>query len=597
MTDNIRNFSIISHVDHGKSTLADRMLEITHTIEERQMKEQVLDSMDLERERGITIKMQPARMKYTRPGEKTEYVLNLIDTPGHIDFSYEVSRALRAVEGSLLLVDATQSVQAQTLTTLWGALEAELEIIPVLTKVDSPRARIEEVSEEITDLIGCKMEEISLASGKTGQGVEGLLQHIIEKVPPPGAGDSDGFRSLVFDFEYSNHRGVVVYVRVFDGEVKKGDVLSFYAGKVSFKVLEVGFFSPHNVPVESLKAGEIGYIVTGIKEPNIASVGDTLSHRTRVGESLSGYKTPQPIVWASIYPGSQDDFTSLKQALERLKLSDSSISFEEESSQALGKGFRCGFLGMLHLEIITERIKREFEIEIVVTMPSVEYELVYSSGEKERIYASYLFPDDRKDITVFEPWVELRIITPAEYLGVILPLLYEHEAVVGNSETVGGTRTSMFAEMPLRELMRNFFDKLKSVSSGFASVSYETRGMKEADVVRMDILIADEVMPVFSRVVSRRSVQKEAKKTVEKLHSIMPRQMFAAKIQARSLGRVLSSKTIPALRKDVTAGLYGGDITRKMKLREKQKEGKKRMKKRGKVSVPYDVFIKMTQDE
>ncbi|MFP4022612.1 MAG: translation elongation factor 4 [Candidatus Paceibacterota bacterium] len=601
MNDKIRNFSIISHVDHGKSTLADRMLELTHTIEGRKMKEQVLDSMELERERGITIKMQPARMMYSPSSsddrEKTEYILNLIDTPGHIDFSYEVSRALKAVEGSLLLVDATQGVQAQTLTTLWDALEAELEIIPVLTKIDSPQARIEEVSKEIMDLIGCRKEDISLTSGKTGEGVEKLLDRIIKEVPPPGVGNDKGFRSLVFDFEYSNHRGVMVYVRVFDGEVRKGETLYLHAGKVSFKASEVGVFSPQRVPVESLKVGEIGYVVTGIKEPNIASVGDTLSYKDRAEDSLSGYRTPQPIVWASLYPEGQDEFVALKQALERLKLSDSSLSFEEESSQALGKGFRCGFLGMLHMEIITERIKREFEVELVVTMPSVEYEVLYPSGTRSRVYASHLFPDDERGIKIFEPWVKLRIITPAEYIGVLLPLLYEHEAVVGSSETVGKDRTSLTVEMPLRELMRNFFDKLKSVSSGFASVSYEIIGMREADVVRMDVLIAEEIMPVFSRVISRRKAYEEAKKTVEKLHSIMPRQLFAAKIQARVQGKILSSKTIPALRKDVTAHLYGGDITRKMKLREKQKEGKKKMKERGKVNVPYEVFLKMTQQE
>lgn len=594
MPDNIRNFSIISHVDHGKSTLADRMLEVTKTVEGRKMREQVLDSMDLERERGITIKMQPARMSYSYG---SDFILNLIDTPGHIDFSYEVSRALKAVEGSLLLVDATQSIQAQTLTTLWDALDANLEILPVLTKIDSHQARIDEVSKEVMDLIGCKIEDICLTSGKTGEGVEGLLKHLIERVPPPRDGDGEGFRSLVFDFQYSNHRGVVVYIRVFDGEVRKGDTVYLHAGKVSFKVAEVGIFSPHNVPVESLGPGEIGYIVTGIKEPNIASVGDTLSSEKRLSGPLSGYRTPQPIVWASIYPEGQDEFVSLKQALERLKLSDSSLSFEEESSQALGKGFRCGFLGMLHMEIITERIKREFGLELVVTMPSVEYEVVYQSGERECVYASYMFPDDRKDIEVHEPWIELRIITPPDYIGTLLTLLYEHEAVVGASETIGETRTSISAEMPLRELMRNFFDKVKSASSGFASVSYETKGLRRADVVRLDIIIADEVMPVFSRVVSRRQVFDEAKRMVEKLHSIMPRQLFAAKIQAKALGRILSSKTIPALRKDVTAKLYGGDITRKMKLREKQKEGKKRMKDRGKVNVPYEVFIKMTQQE
>ena len=595
MSENIRNFTIISHVDHGKSTLADRMLEATKTVEKRKMKEQVLDSMDLERERGITIKMTPARMNFEFEGKK--HILNLIDTPGHIDFSYEVSRALKAVEGSLLLVDSTQGIQAQTLTTLWGALDADLEIIPVLTKIDSPLARIEDVSTEIVNLIGCRKEEIVLTSGKTGEGVDGLLKTITKVISAPDIGDKRGFRSLVFDFEYSNHRGIIVYIRVFNGEVKKGDTVLFYAGKRTFKVLGVGVFTPGQVPVDSLKSGEIGYVVTGIKEPNVVMVGDTLSSREQGNNPLSGYKSPQSIVWASIYPEGQDEFMSLRQALERLKLSDASISFEEEASSALGRGFRCGFLGMLHMEIITERIKREFEIEIVVTMPSVEYEIEDSSGERNKIYASYLFPDDRKDIKVFEPWVELCIITPALYIGAILSLLYEHEAVTGNSETLGKDRTSIVAEMPLRELMRNFFDKMKSVSSGFASISYEMKDLRIADVVRMDIAIAEEIMPVFSRVVSRGKVQEEAKKMVEKLHSIMPRQLFVAKIQAKATGRILASKTIPALRKDVTAHLYGGDITRKMKLREKQKEGKKRMKARGRVSVPHEVFIKMTKDD
>ena len=592
---NIRNFSIIAHIDHGKSTLADRMLELTHTVEGRNMKEQVLDSMDLERERGITIKMQPVRMAYRSGG--SSYILNLIDTPGHIDFSYEVSRALRAVEGSLLLVDATQGIQAQTLTTLWAALEAELEIVPVITKIDSTLARVDEIRTEVVELVGCAPDDIYYVSGKTGEGVPQLLDGAVRKIPSPSPGDGSGFRSLVFDFEYSSHRGVIVYVRVTDGEVKRGDELYFHAGQSSFQALEVGVFAPQEVPADSLGAGEIGYIVTGIKEANVASVGDTLSARRRTDTPLSGYKTPQPIVWASLYPESQDDFVSLRQALDRLKLSDSSLSFEEESSQVLGKGFRCGFLGMLHLEIVTERLRREFGLELVVTTPTVEYQITLPDGTVESVYSPHLFPDDRKDSTVTEPWVSINLITPGSYIGPLMTILYEHEAEVGASENVGEHRTSLSAEMPLRELMRNFFDKVKSVSSGFASLSYEMAGNRPADVARLDVLVADEVMPIFSRVVSRQKVQEEAKRVVEKLHTHLPRQLFVTKIQARAFGRVIASKTIPALRKDVTGYLYGGDVTRKKKLLEKQKEGKKRMKGRGKVNVPHEVFVKMIQGE
>lgn len=595
--ENIRNFSIIAHIDHGKSTLADRMLEITHTIEKRKMQDQVLDSMELERERGITIKMQPVRMNYNHIGNS--YVLNLIDTPGHIDFSYEVSRALKAVEGSILLVDATQGVQAQTLTTLGMAREAGLTIIPVLSKVDSPLARVEEVKAEVIKLLDCNPEDILHTSGRTGEGVEDLLREVIKKVPAPPAPNGNNFKSLIFDFKYSTHRGVIVFVRVMEGKVSRNTPLIFKIAKETFNSIEVGIFSPGEVPVESLSAGEIGYIVTGIKEPGIASVGDTVGVAGDNSVPLEGYMLPRPVVWASIYPESQDDFVSLKQALGKLKLSDSSYTYEEESSGVLGRGFRCGFLGMLHLEIISERLHREFNLDLVVTMPTITYEVVYKSGPKagqmETIYSPAHFPDEGLLSEIREPWVNCIIITPVKFLVNLMPLLYEHEAELGDSENFGDDRTRLFLKMPLRELMRNFFDKLKSASSGFASISYEIEGMRDANVVRMDILVADEVLPAFSRVVSRRIVETEAELMVEKLHALLPRQMFVMKVQAKALGRIISSRTVSAFSKDVTQHMYGGDITRKMKLREKQKKGKKKMKARGRgtVDIPQDVFLKM----
>jgi GTP-binding protein LepA len=590
--DKIRNFSIIAHIDHGKSTLADRMLEITGTIEKRKMMAQVLDSMELERERGITIKMQPVRMKYKG------HILNLIDTPGHIDFSYEVSRALKAVEGSILLVDSTQGVQAQTLTTLGMAKEAGLVIIPVLSKIDSPLARNDDVIKEIITLIGCREEDIIKTSGKTGEGVENLLDTIVQKVPSP-TGESTNFGALIFDFKYSNHTGVIVFVRVMSGSVVRHKDLKFKVAGGVFKALEVGTFSPLETPAESLSAGEIGYIVTGIKQPGIASVGDTITFANDEGPALEGYMAPRPVVWASIYPESQDDFMVLKQALLRLKLSDSSFTFEEESSGALGRGFRCGFLGMLHLEIISERLRREFTLELIVTLPSITYEVILKDGQKKMIYSPSFFPEDYLIQSVSEPWVTATIIVPVDFVGQVMQILFEHEAEVVNSETFGDSRNSLTVLMPLRELMRGFFDKLKSVTSGFASISYELGAMKVADVVKLDVLVADEVVPAFSRIVSRRLVEIEAEKTVEKLYTTLPRQMFTLKIQAKGLGRIIASRTLSGMKKDVTQHMYGGDITRKMKLREKQKKGKKKMAERGKgsVNIPHDVFLKMMRSD
>jgi GTP-binding protein LepA len=593
----IRNFSIIAHIDHGKSTLADRMLEITNTIEKRKMMEQVLDSMELERERGITIKMQPVRMQYKHEGQ--DYILNLIDTPGHIDFSYEVSRALKAVEGSILLVDATQGVQAQTLTTLNMARETGLKIIPVISKIDSPLARVDDVKMEIISLLGVEPDEILEVSGRTGEGVANLLAEVIKRVPAPKdeLTGNDSFRSLVFDFQYSNHRGVIVYIRVLNGEVTKNTPLIFKVADEKFSALEVGIFHPGEMPTEKLSSGEIGYIVTGIKVPGIASVGDTVSSLKDNHAPLHGYMTPNPVVWASVYPESADDFDFLKQALGRLRLSDSSFAYEEEASGTLGRGFRCGFLGMLHLEIIMERLKREFNLELVVTNPSITYKVLYRNGKEEMIYSPSLFPEDSTVERVLEPWVKMKIITPAKYLGEIMQSLYDHEAVVGDSEVFGDTRTSLSLTMPLRELMRNYFNELKSLTSGYASISYEVGEMKEADVVRLDVLVADEIVPAFSRVVSRRRVMEEAEDAVEKLHKILPRQMFTFKIQGKAMGRIISSRSLSGMKKNVTAHMYGGDITRKMKLRERQKEGKKRMADRGTVNIPQDVFLKMIRND
>lgn len=603
---NIRNFSIIAHIDHGKSTLADRMLEITHTIEVRKMRDQVLDSMDLERERGITIKMQPVRMEYEIKNyelgitnedetESTKFILNLIDTPGHIDFSYEVSRALRAVEGSILLVDSTQGVQAQTLTTLSMAEQYGIKIIPVLSKIDSPLARVSEVKEEVVKLLNCNIDDILLVSGRTGEGVESLLQEVIKQISPPKEEykGENNLRALVFDFKYSNHKGVIVFVRLLDGNVKKGDNLLFGISKEKFTALEVGIFSPEETQCEQLSSGNIGYIVTGIKKPGIASVGDTITMVKNPLPNISGYQRPIPVVWASVFPEDADDFALLKLSLGKLKLSDSAFSFEEESSGSLGRGFRCGFLGMLHLEIITERLKREFNLNLVITTPSIIYEVVNKKGKREKVYSPYFFPDDNNINIVFEPWVFIKIISPIEYIGNIIQLIFDHEGEIGETENFGEFRSAISIQMPLRELMRNFFDELKSVSSGYASISYDIGEMREANVIRLDILVAGEVVPAFSRVISKKRVEEEAEKIVEKLYGILPRQMFVTKIQGFALGRIISSRTIQAFRKDVTGYLYGGDITRKKKLLEKQKKGKKKMKEKGRVNIPQDVFLKM----
>lgn len=597
-SNSIRNFSIIAHVDHGKSTLADRLLERTGTIPARMMRDQVLDRMDLERERGITIKMQPVRMNYTL--HATNYILNLIDTPGHIDFSYEVSRALHAVEGVLLLVDGTQGVQAQTLTTLAAAIAQGCVIIPIVSKIDSPAARVNEVKDELAKLVHVSSDKVLSVSGKTGEGVDELLEAIVNRVPPPRnslSAPGGEPRGIIFDFSYSKHRGVAVYLRVFDGTFQKGQPLTFHAAKKDFIALETGVFMPDETPSESLSAGEIGYIVTGIKEPGVVAVGDTIGAAHGTLPALEGYTKPRPVVWASIYPESQDDLPLLRKSLERLRLSDSSLSFEEESSGVLGRGFRCGFLGLLHLEIVTERLKREFGLTLVVTIPTISYVITRMNGSRETIYTPAKFPEHGDIMKIEEPWAKVIIITPPASVSMLIQLLYEHEAHTLATETYQDGRIGMTIEMPLRELMRGFFDKLKNISSGYASLSYEILPEREADVVRLDVLVAEEPVAAFARVVAQRRVEEEAEKMVEKLFTILPKQLFNTKIQARVQGRIIASRTLSAMRKDVTGYLYGGDVSRKNKLLDKQKRGKKKMLERGtgKVNIPEEVFMKMVQ--
>lgn len=611
--NNIRNFSIIAHIDHGKSTLADRMLEVTGTIEKRKMREQVLDAMDLERERGITIKMTPVRMiwksgygdarnteheasnKSHIQNSSQEFVLNLIDTPGHVDFSYEVSRALKAVEGVVLLVDATAGVQAQTITTLEMARAMNLVIVPVVSKIDSPLARTREVKVEVAELLQCPLESVIEVSGKTGEGVPGLLQEIVLRVPSPreASGQKEDVQALVFDFQYSEHQGIIVYTRVFKGAITKESDLLFAVSKERITPIEIGIFAPEPRAGKELRAGEIGYVITGVKEPSKGLVGDTLTKTKHPSAPLPGYERPQPVVWASLYPESQDNFGSLRKALERLQLSDASLQFEEERSFSLGRGFRSGFLGMLHLEIIIERLRREFNLKLIVTPPTIVYEVLYKNGKREKIYSPSLFPDHGAYEKVYEPITRVKIITPADIMSDVIQIMYAHEATVGESRSFGGSRVMFEAEMPLRELMRGFFEEVKRVSSGYASFSYDFIGFKEAHVLRLDILVAEEVVPAFSHIVAEKKSYNEARRLVDRLYEVLPKALFVVKIQGKANGRILASKTLSALKKDVTGYLYGGDITRKRKLWEKQKRGKKKLKERGGVHIPHEVFLKM----
>jgi len=588
----IRNFCIIAHVDHGKSTLADRMLEITGTVEKRKMRDQILDGMDIERERGITIKLQPVTMDYQG------YQLNLIDTPGHVDFSYEVSRSLAAVETAVLLVDATQGIQAQTLANLYLALEQNLVVIPVVNKIDLPAAQPEKTKQEIIELLGCRPEEIIAASGKTGEGVEEILQAVISRGRPPVFSETDMPRALIFDSKYDIYRGVVAYIRVFDGEIRKGDKIRLLATKANSEVLDCGLFKPDYFSTGILKNGAIGYVVTGFKEVADCRVGDTLTSINARPEPLPGYKEVKPMVFAGIFPREGHDFKDLREAMGKLKLNDAALSYEPERSEALGFGFRCGFLGLLHLEVFQERLRREYNLDLIVTVPSVAYKVMSTNGEEAIIRTPQKLPDPSVIREIEEPWVKLDIITPKAYLGNVIKLAQDKRGIYKNTEYIAGTddgRAILHYEIPLAAILTDFYDKIKSVSAGYASINYEYASYRPADVVKMDILVAEEPVEALATIVYREDAQREGREVVDILKDNLPKQMFAVKIQAAVGGKVIAAEKLSAMRKDVTAKLYGGDVSRKRKLLEKQKKGKKKMMASGKgsVEIPPDTFVKI----
>jgi len=595
---NIRNFCIIAHIDHGKSTLADRLLEITGTVDKRNMKEQILDSMDLEREKGITIKLAPARMSYQL--QTTTYQLNLIDTPGHVDFNYEVSRSLAAVEGAVLLVDATQGIQAQTIGNLYLALEEELTVIPVLNKIDLPAADVERRKEELVQLLGCKPEEILCVSGKTGQGVELLLQEIVNRIPPPSGKKDSPTRALIFDSFYDDYRGVMAYIRVMDGEVKKGSLVRMIATDKTFEVLEVGAVTPGGLKSSpTLECGQIGYMVSGLKEIGSCRVGDTITDRNANVPPLAGYKEVRPMVYAGVFPKEGDDFHRLREAIERLKLNDSSLVYESEHSPALGYGFRAGLLGMLHLEILKERLEREFGLDLVVTVPSVAYRVILRKDEIKTIKSPLELPDPSFVEKIEEPWVKIDVVSPTEYIGGIMNLVQERRGVYKNTEYLLGERAILHYEIPLSMIIVDFYDKLKGVTAGYGSMNYELIGYRDADVVRMDILVAEEAVDAFATLVYRNEAERAGRQVLNVLKDTIPRENFVIKLQASIGGKVVASERISAMRKDVTAKLYGGDVTRKRKLLEKQKKGKAKMAElgKGKVNIPTDAYLKVLKRE
>jgi len=594
MSQQIRNFCIIAHIDHGKSTLADRFLELTGTVEKRKMHEQYLDSMDLERERGITIKLQPVRMSYVYKGG--EYMLNLIDTPGHVDFSYEVSRSLAAVEGAILLVDASKGVQAQTLANLHLAQQQKLVIVPVINKIDLTNARTAQVKEELAYLLGIEPTEILEISAKNGLGVEQVLQKVIARVPAPMA-DTGVLQALIFDSTFDAYKGVLAYIRVFGGMLSQQQTIVAFATRARAEVLEVGYFSPGLVQAKDLNAGEIGYIATGLKDPGQIRVGDTITLPKMLDDKtfkpLAGYKEPRPMVFASFFPEKAEEYDELRDALGKLKLTDASLTYEPESSIGLGRGFRVGFLGMLHVEIISERLHREFNLNLIISTPSVQYEVVLKNSQTLQIRSAAALPDPSQIDSIAEPMVAMDLILPVSYMGSIMEMIATYRNIYRATEYIGKETALLKYDMPLAEIVTDFYDKLKSVSSGYASMNYEPIGVQKGDLVRLDILIAGDIVEPFSRIVPREKAFYEGRTMVAKLKDIVPQQMFEVAIQASIGGKVVARETIRAHRKDVTQHMYGGDITRRQKLWKKQKEGKARMKEVGRVNLPQDVFLKM----
>jgi len=587
----IRNFCIIAHIDHGKSTLADRILELTHTVDARAMRAQVLDSMELERERGITIKAQAVRVQYqARDGET--YQLHLIDTPGHVDFSYEVSRSLAACEGAVLVVDASQGVEAQTLANTYMAVEAGLELIPALNKIDLPGAEPERVADEIAELIGEPVDDILLISGKTGAGVVDVLERIVERIPPP-AGDPDAPpRALIFDSEFDQYRGVVAYVRVVDGVFRKGEAIRTMVGSSAAEIDEIGFFSPQMRAVGQLAAGEVGYLITGIKDVTQLRVGDTVTTRANPAlEPLPGYRDVKPMVFCGLFPIDSERFPELRDALEKLTLNDAALSWEPESSDALGFGFRAGFLGLLHMDIVRERLEREYDLELLATMPSVGFEVTLTSGEEVVVHNPSDMPDPARIAEIREPFIRATIITPTEFIGVVMELARERRGAHAGMHYLSPERVQLTYDIPLAEIVIDFFDQLKSRTRGYASLDYELTGMAPSNMVRLDVLLGGEPVDALSMIVHRDKAYELGKMLTERLRTKIPRQQYDVPIQAAIGSHVIARETVKAFRKDVIAKCYGGDITRKRKLLEKQKEGKKRMKQVGRIEVPQEAFL------
>jgi GTP-binding protein LepA len=588
--NNIRNFCIIAHIDHGKSTLADRLLEITKTISERDFQAQVLDDMDLERERGITIKSHAIQMEYFQEGKK--YILNLIDTPGHVDFSYEVSRSIAACEGALLVIDATQGIQAQTISNLYMAIDHNLEIIPVLNKMDSPAAMPEEVKDQIVDLVGCKREDILEASAKTGMGIEKILTEIVNRIPPPQGNDDSPLQALIFDSIFNSFRGIIAYFKIVNGTIRKGDKVKFMGTGHEYSAEEIGVLKLRQDPREKLSAGDVGYIISGIKNSAEVKVGDTITHvKNPCQTAISGFEDVKPMVFAGIYPVDADEYEDLRTSIEKLQLNDASLTFIPESSAALGFGFRCGFLGLLHMEIIQERLDREFNMDVITTVPNVSYKVYTTKGEEVDVHNPSGLPPVTNIDRIEEPYIIAQVITQSEYVGSIMNLCIDKRGILMNQVYLTRDRVEITFEMPLAEIVFDFYDKLKSISKGYASFDYYYTNYQKADLVRLDILLNGEMVDALSTLIYKGHAYDFGRKMCVKLKELIPRQQFDIAIQAAIGAKIISRETVKAVRKDVTAKCYGGDITRKRKLLEKQKKGKKRMRQVGNVEVPQQAFL------
>lgn len=586
---NIRNFCIIAHIDHGKSTLADRLLEFTSTVSKRDMQAQLLDNMDLERERGITIKSHAIQMNYKYKGE--DYVLNLIDTPGHVDFSYEVSRSIAACEGALLLVDAAQGIEAQTISNLYLAMEHDLMIIPVLNKIDLPGAMIEEVKDEMVDLLGCSREEIIPASGKSGIGIEDILSAVVDRVPAPKGDESAPLQAMIFDSVFNSFRGIEVYFRIFNGTIKKGDKVKFFSTGKEYGADEIGILRLNQDPQLEMKAGNVGYLISGIKVAKEVKVGDTIIHSGSPAQQLKGFENVKPMVFAGIYPVDTTEYEELRASMEKLQLNDASLVWEPETSAALGFGFRCGFLGMLHMEIVQERLEREFDMTVITTVPSVQFHAIKTNGELLKVSAPSEMPDPTTISHIEEPYIKAQIITKAEYIGAILSLCIDKRGIVKNQSYLTTDRVELIFELPLSEIVFDFFDKLKTISRGYASLDYELIGFRESTMVKLDIMLNGEKVDALSAIVHRDKAYDWGKRLCEKLRELVPRQMFEIAIQASIGSKIIARETVKAMRKNVLAKCYGGDISRKRKLLEKQKKGKKRMRQVGNVEIPQEAFM------